>query len=140
MASVVAGAAGGLVATIVMTAAMAALGDGGPPPTARLLARVAGGSPGDHAAAGMALHLCYGTVAGVVFALGAPAIGLELDGAIAVGLGLAYGIALMIGGMAFWMRLVIGREPDRGMLVTFGAVHLTYGLVLGAFLGAGLVA
>jgi len=79
-------------------------------------------------------------VAGVVFALGAPAIGLELDGAIAVGLGLAYGIALMIGGMAFWMRLVIGREPDRGMLVTFGAVHLTYGLVLGAFLGAGLVA
>ncbi len=140
MASVVGGVAAGLVATIAMTAAMAALGGGGQPATARLLAHVAGGSPADHAAAGMALHLCYGTVTGVVVAVGAPAIGLALDGAIAVGLGLACGIALMISGTPFWMRPVVGLEPDREMLVAFGAIRLTDGLVSGACLGAGLVA
>jgi hypothetical protein len=46
----------------------------------------------------------------------------------------------MIGGMAFWMRAVIGMEPDREMMLTFGTVHVVYGLVLGAFLWAGILA
>jgi hypothetical protein len=140
MASVTAGLAGGLVATIVMTAAMMVLGDGGPPPTAALVAKFAGGDPEDYAMPGMVLHLIYGILAGAVFAVGVPLIGLDLGSiAVAAGLGLVYGIILMIVGMVVWMRMVIGMEPDRDMMMMFGAVHVVYGLVLGAFLGAGIL-
>lgn len=141
MASIIAGLAGGLVATIIMTILMMVMGDGGPPPTAGLVSKFAGGEPDDYAMPGMVLHLIYGIVAGGVFAVGVPAIGLDLGSiGAAVGLGLVYGIVLMIGGMAFWMRMVIGMEPDRDMMMTFGTVHVVYGLVLGAFLGAGVLA
>lgn len=141
MAPVTAGLVGGLVATVVMTAVMLRVGDGGPPPTAALVARLAGGDPEDHATPGMVLHLGYGTAAGAVFAVGAPLVGLDLGSiAVATALGLVYGVALMLGGMAFWMRTVIGTEPGRDTVVTFGVVHLVYGLVLGAFLGAGVLA
>ncbi|MBX0298077.1 hypothetical protein [Haloarcula nitratireducens] len=141
MASVIAGLAGGVVATIVMTIAMMVMGDGGPPPTAALVAKFAGGEPEDYAMPGMALHLVYGIVAGAVFAVAVPLIGLSLGSiAVAVGLGLVYGIVLMIGGMMFWMRMIIGMEPDKSMMMMFGTVHVIYGVVLGAFLGAGIVA
>ena len=141
MASVIAGLAGGLVATIVMTVGMTVRGDGGPPPTAGLVAKVAGGEPEDYAMPGMALHLIYGVVAGVVFAVGAPLIGLGFGSiGVAIGLGVVYGIVLMIGGMMFWMRTVLGMEPDRDMMVMFATVHVVYGVVLGAFLGAGIIA
>ena len=140
MASVTAGLAGGLVATIVMTAVMMVMGDGGPPPTAGLVAKFAGGDPADYAMPGMILHLVYGVVAGAVFAVGVPLVGLSLGSiGVAIGLGLVYGIVLMIGGMVFWMRMVIGMEPDKDMMVMFGTVHVVYGVVLGAFLGAGIL-
>ncbi|MFB6111738.1 MAG: DUF6789 family protein [Halobacteriaceae archaeon] len=140
MASTIAGLAGGLVATIVMTIVMMVMGDGGPPPTAALVAKFAGGDPEDYAMPGMLLHLVYGTVAGAVFAFGVPAVGLSLDSiGVATGLGLVYGLILMIGGMVFWMRTVIGMEPDREMMMMFATVHAVYGIVLGAFLGAGLL-
>jgi hypothetical protein len=141
MTLVIAGLAGGLAATIVMTALMMVMGEGGPPPTAGLVSKFAGGEPEDHAMAGMVLHLIYGIVAGGVFAVGAPVVGVEFESiAVAVGLGLLYGVVLMIGGMVFWMRAVIGMDPDRDTMVTFGTVHVVYGLVLGAFLGAGILA
>ena len=37
------------------------------------------------------------------------------------GSGLAYGIVLMVGGMVFWMRLVLGVERKRGTTTAFGA-------------------
>jgi hypothetical protein len=46
----------------------------------------------------------------------------------------------MIGGMMFWMRMIIGMEPDKGMMMMFGTVHVIYGVVLGAFLGTGILA
>ena len=140
MASVTAGLTGGLVATIVMTAVMMVMGDGGPPPTAALVAKFAGGDPADYAMPGMILHLVYGIVAGAVFAVGVPLLGLSLGSiGVAIGLGLVYGIVLMIGGMLFWMRVVIGMEPAKGMMMMFGTVHVIYGVVLGAFLGAGIL-
>lgn len=140
MTSLTAGLAGGVVATIVMTIAMMMLGDGGPPPTARLVARFAGGQPEEYAMPGMALHLVYGVVAGAVFAVGVPLLGVSLTSIpVAVGLGLVYGVVLMIGGMLFWMRTVIGLEPDRSMMLMFGTVHVIYGVVLGGFLGAGIL-
>ncbi|WP_255152762.1 hypothetical protein [Halorarius halobius] len=141
MASVIAGLAGGLVATIVMTILMMVMGDGGPPPTAALVAKFAGGEPDDYAMPGMVLHLIYGIVAGAVFAVGVPLVGLSLGSiGVATGLGLVYGLILMIGGMMFWMRMIIGMEPDRDMMMMFGTVHVVYGIVLGAFLGAGILA
>jgi hypothetical protein len=141
MASIIAGLVGGLVATIVMTIVMMVMGDGGPPPTAALVAKFAGGDPEDYAMPGMILHMIYGILAGAVFAVGVPLLGLSLGSiAVAAGLGLVYGIILMIGGMMFWMRMVIGMEPDRDMMVMFGTVHVIYGLVLGAFLGTDILA
>lgn len=141
MTSVIAGLAGGLVATIVMTAVMMVMGDGGPPPTAGLIAKFGGGDAADYAMPGMVLHLIYGSIAGAVFAVGAPALGFELTTiGLTVGLGLLYGLILMVGGIIFWVRMIIGMEPDREMMLTFGVVHVVYGLVLGAFLGAGILA
>jgi hypothetical protein len=141
MASVLAGLAGGVVATIVMTLAMMMMGDDSPPPTAGLVAKFAGGEPEDYAMPGMVLHLIYGIVAGAVFAVGVPVLGLSLDSiGVAIGLGLVYGVVLMIGGMLFWMRMIIGMEPDRSMMTMFGTVHVIYGVVLGGFLGANIIA
>jgi hypothetical protein len=140
MASVIAGLAGGVIATLVMTVVMMVVGDGGPPPTAALVATFAGGEAEDQEMPGMALHFLYGIVAGAVFAVGVPLVGLSLGSiGVATGLGLVYGVILMIGGMVFWMRTVIGMEPDRDMMVMFGTVHIIYGVVLGAFLGAGIL-
>jgi hypothetical protein len=120
---------------------MIILGDGGPPPTANLVAKFAGGEPTDRKLPGMVLHLLYGVGAGAVFAVGVPLAGLSLDSlAVAAALGLGYGVVLLVGGMGFWLRAVIGIEPDRKMLRTFIVVHLVYGVVLGGVLGTGLVA
>lgn len=135
------GLAGGLVATAVMTAFMLGLGDDSPPPTALLVAKFAGGDPEQYLPQGMALHLLYGTGAGWVFALLAEFGLLAIprtpitNGAIN---GLAYGLLLMIPAVV-WMRGIIGIEPDpreMGLMVGF---HAVYGIVLGAFVGAGLL-
>jgi len=141
MAAIIAGLVWGLVATIVMTMTMMAVGDGGPPPTAALVAKFAGGTPEEHKKPGMLLHLLYGSVAGAVFAVGVPLVGLSLGSiGVATGLGFVYGVLLMIGGMVFWLRLVIGVEPDKDMMTVFGIVHVVYGVVLGALLGTGILA
>jgi hypothetical protein len=142
MTTLIAGLAGGLVATIVMTIVMMIMGDGGPPPTARLVAKFAGGEPDDYAMPGMVLHMLYGIGAGAVFALGVPALNVVDLGSIglAVAAGFVYGLVLMIGGMVFWMRMVIGMEPDGDMMRMFGTVHVVYGVVLGAFIGTGILA
>ena len=62
MASITAGLAGGLLATIVMTAVMMMLGDDSSPPTAALVGKFAGGEPNDHTTPGMILHMVYGVV------------------------------------------------------------------------------
>jgi len=137
----VTGLVGGMLATIVMTAVMMVVGDGGPPPTANLVAKFADGEPEDHKMPGMLLHLVYGIGAGGALAVGAPFVGLSFDQvAIAIGVGLAYGILLMVAGMVFWMRLVIGVEPDKRTMMTFGVVHVVYGVVLGFFLWTGILA
>ncbi|RZV06058.1 hypothetical protein BDK88_4013 [Natrinema hispanicum] len=141
MATIRAGLAGGVIATIGMTLLMIVMGDDGPPPTAQFVSTFADGDPDDYAMLGLMLHILYSIGAGVVFVVGVPLLGLEF-GSIgsSVALGLVYGIVLMIGGMAFWMRTVLGIEPDRGMMTMFGTVHIVYGVVLGAIVGAGIIA
>lgn len=134
------GLAGGLIATIVMTVFMMTLGDDSPPPTAVLWAKYVGdGPPENYMPQGMALHMLYGIGAGVVFALVVPLMGFSLTLVTAVVLGLAYGLALTIVGMVFWMNLVLGMDPDPGMMATFLVFHLVYGSVLGAWLTLGIL-
>lgn len=143
MASITAGLVGGLVATIVMTAVMMVAGDDSPPPTAALVAKFADGEPADYEMPGMLLHLGYGVVAGAVFVVAVPALGLGFDLGdivVATALGIVYSIILLVIGMVFWMRLIIGMEPDAETMVQMGVVHVVYGLVLGAFVGAGILA
>ncbi|MFB6250805.1 MAG: hypothetical protein ABEI27_03795 [Halobellus sp.] len=140
MAAAIAGLAGGLVATAVMTIVMMVQGDGGPP-TAGLVATFSDGDPEDYAMPGTLLYFTYGIVAAAAFAVGVPPVGPRLESvAVAAGLGVVYGVILMIGGMAFWMWRIIGMAPDREIMRTFGTAHVLYGLVLGLFLGAGVLA
>jgi len=140
MATLVSGLVGGLVATIVMSMVMRGMG-GGPPPTAALLAKFRGGEPEEHAKPGMLLHVVYGTVAGGVLVAVVSAASLGLSGLVTwVGVGVAYGIVLMLGGAMGWVRGVIGMEPDKDTMMVFGVVHVVYGLVLGAFLWSDILA
>lgn len=140
MVSILGGLVGGLVATVVMTVIMMVMGDDSPPPTAMLVAKFADGDPEDYAMPGMALHFLYGIGAGAVFGALVPVVVSDPGIAVVTGLGLVYGIVLMVGGMAGWMRGVIGIEPDKDTMMMFGTVHVVYGLVLGALVGANLFA
>jgi hypothetical protein len=138
--SVLSGLAGGLIATIVMTVFMMALGDDSPPPTAALWSKFVGdGPPADYMMQGMALHMLYGIGAGTVFAVLVPIVGSSLSLATAVGLGLAYGLVLTVGGAAFWMKIVLGMDPEPATVGMFTLFHLIYGGVLGGWLTAGLI-
>jgi len=134
MVSVLTGLVGGLVATIVMTMFMMALGDDSPPPTAALWARYVGDErPESYMMQGMALHMLYGIGAGAAFAVLATALGLGLGPGALVSTVLwavAYGIVLTVIGAAFWMRIVLAMSPDPGTAATFGFFHLVYAVVL----------
>lgn len=142
MVSVLAGVVGGLIATIAMTALMLTMGDDSPPPTALLWAKVTGGDPADAMMPGMVLHLFYGVVAGAVLAAVAVAgllplsLGSLVGGAIA---GIGYGIVLFVVAAAVWMRGVLGMEPEPQQVGGFLVFHLVYGVVLGGFLGLGVL-
>lgn len=141
MASIATGLVGGLVATIVMTAFMVALGDDSPPPTSLFWAKYVGdGEPTDYVPQGMVLHAIYGTVAGGVFAVVVTALGLGVA-TLGGGLlwGLAYGVVLFVGAAVVWMNAVLGMEPERGQVVLFLLFHLVYGAVLGGWIGFGVL-
>lgn len=139
MVTIIGGLVGGLVATIVMSLVMKGMG-GGPAPTAALLAKFQGGEPAEYEKPGMLLHLVYGTVAGGVLVAVVAAVAPGVSGLTAwIGVGLAYGIVLLMGGAMGWVKGVIGMDPDKEMMKTFAVVHIVYGLVLGAWLGAGIL-
>jgi uncharacterized membrane protein YagU involved in acid resistance len=137
------GLVGGLVATVAMTALMMAMGDDSPPPTAQLWAKYVGDGPAEeYVVQGMVLHFLYGIGAGWVFGLIA-AFGLlaltPLNLVNGVVNGAVYGIILTVVAAVVWMRLVLGMEPDTSTLGPFTLMHLVYGVVLGAFLGLGIL-
>jgi len=135
------GIAGGLVATIVMTAFMMALGDDSPPPTALFWSEYVGdGTPEEYMTQGMVLHLLYGVGAGLAVAVVLPVVGFgSVTFATAVGLGVAYGIVLFAVAAVFWMNVVLDLDAEPGMVATFLFFHLVYGIVLGGWFGAGVL-
>lgn len=138
MVELLTGLIGGLVATIIMTVFMMALGDDSPPPTAIFWAKYIGdGDPKEYLPQGMVLHLIYGISAGGAFAVGVPLIdfvdveSLEM----AVFWGLAYGVILFVVAAILWMKVVLQIEPEKKMVGLFLLFHLIYGLVLGGWIG-----
>ena len=134
MVTLLDGAASGLVATVVMTIFMLALGDDSPPPTAALWATFVGDrGPEAYMPQGMALHMLYGIGAGGAFAVltGLASLGVgTLPGALLWGVG--YAVVLTLVGMVFWMKLVLAMDPKPKAVAQFGFFHLVYGVVLGA--------
>ncbi|WP_181685311.1 hypothetical protein [Halorhabdus salina] len=135
------GLVGGLLATVVMTVFMMALGDDSPPPTALFWAKYVGDDePDAYVPQGMVLHMLYGTGGGVVLAAVLPTLGFgDVTLVTALGAGLAYGFVLFIGAAGFWMNVVLALDPEPTDVGLFLFFHLVYGAVLGAVLGAGLV-
>ena len=134
MVSILSGLIGGLLATIVMTVFMMALGDDSPPPTAALWAKYVGDEgPESYMMQGMALHMMYGIVAGGAFAVGVTALGLGVA-TLTSGLlwAVVYGLLLTVVGAVFWMRVVLAMEPEPAMVGMFALFHVIYGVVLGA--------
>lgn len=75
----------------------------------------------------MELHMLYGIGAGAVFIVIASALGYGLESlTTAVVAGLVYGVALMLVGMVFWMKIVIGLDADGKTAAMFGFFHLVY--------------
>lgn len=142
MVSILSGLVGGLVATIVMTAFMMMMGDDSPPPPALFWSKYVGdGEPEEYMMQGMALHFIYGIVAGGVFAVLVTALTLGV-GTLVGGLiwGVIYGIVLFIIGAGFWMMMVLDIKPEMQMAMGFLLFHLVYGVVLGAWVGLGILA
>jgi hypothetical protein len=135
------GLAGGLVATIVMTVFMMALGDDSPPPTALFWSKYVGdGDPDDYMMQGMVLHMIYGVVAGLVFVVAVPVIGISVGSmTTAVLFGLAYGFVLFVGAAVFWMNVVLDLDPEMPMVAMFLLFHLIYGAVFGVWLQLGVL-
>lgn len=128
----VTGLVGGLVATAVMTVLMMVLGDDSPPPTAALWSKYVGdGPPEEYMMQGIVLHFLYGIGAGAVFGLAVASLTADAGLLTVVGGAVVYGIVLMLVGMVFWMRVVLGMEADGETMALFGVFHLAYGLVLG---------
>lgn len=135
MVDIVTGAVAGLIATIVMTVFIMGLGDDSPPPTAALWAKyVRDAPPHEFMMQGMVLHFLYGIGAGAVFAGGGELLELGLGAdrvALTLSAAIVYGLALMVVGAVFWMKIVLAMDPDRQTAMMFGLFHVIYGFVLG---------
>lgn len=143
MVTLIDGLAGGIVATIAMTAFMLALGDDSPPPTAAFYAKYVGDrQPDAYMQEGMFLHVLYGIGAGVAFAfLGVAGLFAFTPVNLTNGVvnGLAYGFVLFAGAAVFWMKIVLDMDPEPADVGQFLFFHLVYGAVLGAWLGVGVL-
>ena len=141
MVTLIDGLVGGFIATIVMTILMMVLGDDTPPPTALFWSKFVGdGEPSDFMMQGMVLHLLYGVMAGGAFAVIASFLDMINVAALETAIlwGLVYGVALFVGAAVFWMKLILGIEPERKMVGMFLFFHLIYGAILGAWIGVGV--
>ena len=140
----IAGAAGGLVATIVMSFFMTALLRGRPGAPQFLVSKISKEPPEAHKVSGMFLHLIYGTTMGLVFTV------LFLDAfdralaemADALQWGALWGVILWVLSL-IWVQvlgMMKAMEDTPGVVktgITGGmlGVHDIYGLELGATVG-----
>lgn len=137
--SLVLGIKGGVVATAVMTVFRMPITDS-LPPTATFLAEYVGGEPPDeYTVRGLVLHVVYGVLASVPFAVAfdlrdaGPEVEKEKRGAL---WGFAYGVVLSVFGVHVILKRVLGMDlkPDERWIFHVG--HVIFGLALGAYVGS----
>jgi hypothetical protein len=132
------GSIGGLVATLSMTIFRMPTSKS-LPPTARFWAKYAGsGEPEEYPTIALALHLLYGIMGGIVFALLTPGSGdaeevAESKGAV---LGTVYGIALSVFGTKVMLERILDLDLDTDERLVFHISHIVYGLTLGTWVGS----
>lgn len=142
MVTLLSGLVGGFIATIIMTVLMMALGDDSPPPTALFWSKYVGdGEPSEFMMQGMVLHLLYGTIAGGAFALLIPVLGFISVATIvsAILWGGVFALVLFVFAAVFWMNIILGMDADMKAAGMFLVFHLVYGVVLGAWIGVGIL-
>lgn len=134
------GFSGGLIATLVMTAFRIPTSRSLPPTAYFWATFVGGGSPEDHPLAGLLLHLVYGALGGVGFAVLAPgrdrpeATAESMDAV----LGTVYGILLSVFGVRVVLGRLLGMDLTDDERLVFHLSHVVYGLALGTWLGSRL--
>lgn len=154
MPTIINGLVGGLVATVVMTGVMLALGDDSPPLPAFVWSTyIGGGTPEQFRRQGIALHFLYGSVAGGLFVPGAAVLKWGFEAAAQVFLtagtftiiwgpgwgllwGLCWGSVLFVIATVCWRKAILDMEIDlnhAGLSLLF---HLVYGAVLGVWVGS----
>lgn len=132
------GSLGGFIATLSMTIFRMPTSKS-LPPTARFWATYVGsGEPEDYPVIALVLHLIYGVVSGIFFALLTPGNEdteevAESKGAL---LGTLYGIILSIFGMRVLLERVLDTDPDTDERLVFHISHVVYGLTLGTWVGS----
>ncbi|MDX1611542.1 MAG: hypothetical protein R3185_04175 [Candidatus Thermoplasmatota archaeon] len=140
----IAGAAGGLLAAIVMSFFMMALMRGRPGAPQFLVSKISKKRPEAHKVSGMFLHLIYGTAMGLVFTvlfLDAFDRGLaEMSSALQWGAlwGVILWMVSLIWVQVLGMMKAMEETPGvikLGIMVGMLGVHVIYGLMLGATVG-----
>ncbi|WP_254532034.1 hypothetical protein [Natrinema gelatinilyticum] len=133
------GGQAGFVATLIMTAFRLPILRSLPPSANFWSQYVAGGDPGDHPIAALALHLVYGTCSGVVFGVlfslydAGRSIEPEQRGLV---WGSVYGMVLSAVGVQFVLQDLLDIRLEADELALFHAGHLVYGLSVGAWVGS----
>ncbi|MDF9747237.1 DUF6789 family protein [Natrinema salsiterrestre] len=133
------GMQGGVVATLIMTAFRLPLLRSLPPSANFWSQYVAGGEPGDHRIAGLALHLLYGVSSGALFGAlfslytAGRSIEPEQRGLV---WGAVYGMVLSAFGVQVVLQELLDIRLEADELALFHAGHLVYGLALGAWVGS----
>jgi len=137
--TLLAGVAGGVHATAVMTLYRLPIADS-LPPTADFWATFVGeGRAEDYPTVGLALHVLYGAVAGLAFA---PLFAAVARGSTAqrerrgVILGTAYGVVLSGLGRIVLLAGLLDQDLESDERWIFLVSHLVYGLTLGSWLGS----
>lgn len=132
MATMLSGLLGGLVGAVATGAMLLATGDE-PSPAAVVWAKYLGdGDPANYETHGLAVHLVYGAVAGVLFVAVAGALSLgvgTLGGALLWAV--VWAAVLVVVAAGFWMKVALGADPDTEALSAMGLMHLVYGVALG---------
>lgn len=132
MATMLSGLLGGLVGAVATGAMLLATGDE-PSPAAVVWAKYLGdGDPANYETHGLAVHLVYGAVAGVLFVAVAGALSLgvgTLGGALLWAV--VWAAVLVVVAAGFWMKVALGADPDTEALSAMGLLHLVYGVALG---------
>lgn len=142
--TVLGGSCGGFVTALLLTPALASLGDGSVAPPDHLWSKLVGGSPADATRPGTLLHLCYGSVAGVGYVFLEPvypvywvdAVRGPVRSSLLIGAtnGVILAVVLSVVAVgAYGLRFRSGPSRKRiGATVLF---YVTYGVILGSLFG-----